>query len=382
MARERFQDPTIDETSSGRRFIRPWVDVIKDGQVTRQKRRFYLEKSGEHLGQRELMKRKKAIMDTINRADYVVQSQIPFSEFADYYTKNHVEAKDNLSASTQQKYKSHLKNHIRPAFDQFMLCEVDTKRIQNWLNAKAEDGLSWSTRTDLRNILSSIFTKAIDWGHWKDRNPVERVSVGRKRLVREKRKLTDEQARSLLAMLRSDVREIICVALFLALRISEILGLQWRHIDFARGVVRIEQRFYRGDTDTTKNTKPREIPLGYLADQLALRKGSDDEYVFQVATHAGTKRESVSRDDRDINQHFLRPAAKSLGIYWKGFGFHSFRREAITEMMRHDPGQAQRFAGHSSADMTLEYTLSDQAQQERIIRARQEALLGIAGRVQ
>ena len=53
--------------------------------------------------------------------------------------------------------------------------------------------------------------------------------------------------------------------------------------------------------------------------------------MFEIETHPNWGRDkSVSRDDRDINQHFLRPAAQDLGIYWKGFGFHALRREAIT----------------------------------------------------
>jgi hypothetical protein len=63
-----------------------------------------------------------------------------------------------------------------------------------------------------------------------------------------------------------------------------------------------------------------------------------------VRTAHGT----ICRDDRDINQHFLRPVAKALGIYYPGFGFHAFRREAITHLARLlDPFQAQRMAGHT-----------------------------------
>jgi hypothetical protein len=70
-----------------------------------------------------------------------------------------------------------------------MLCEITTPLIESWLDDKALSrrvgegeqartlpGLSWAARTDLRNILSGIFTKAEDWGFWNDRNPVERVT--------------------------------------------------------------------------------------------------------------------------------------------------------------------------------------------------------------
>jgi hypothetical protein len=45
----------------------------------------------------------------------------------------------------------------------------------------------------MRSIISSIFTKAEDWGYREGRNPAHRVSLGRKKPKRERRILTDEQ---------------------------------------------------------------------------------------------------------------------------------------------------------------------------------------------
>ena len=81
--------------------------------------------------------------------------------------------------------------------------------VQGGDKTRIGPGLSWNMRTDLRNILSGIFTKAIEWGLWKDPNPVTAVSVGRKRTVRQHRKLTVEETRKLLDALPRDVR-IIC----------------------------------------------------------------------------------------------------------------------------------------------------------------------------
>ena len=60
-----------------------------------------------------------------------------------------------------------------------LLCEITKPAIEAWLNKKAEpptitvkrndaevtkerDGLGWWARTDLRNLLSAIFTKAAE----------------------------------------------------------------------------------------------------------------------------------------------------------------------------------------------------------------------------
>jgi integrase len=372
--KERYQQPTLQQTKRGVWFIRPWVDVVTPDGVIRQKKTVPIGA----MGKREATKKAGEVMQTINRADYVVTSQIIFGRFLEEYERLHV---DRLAASTQGKYRSHLKNHIRPAFAEMMMCEVgNTLHVQKWLDAKT---LSWAAKTDIRNILSSIFTKAIEWGRWKDRNPIEAVHAGRKRAAREKQKLTDEQTRRLLAALPPDVRLLCCVCLFGTLRISEAFGVQEKHLDFERGLIQIRQRFYRGDLDVTKNEAAiRDVPMGYLVDDLKrIVMGDPERFVFQVKTRPEWgRRESACRDDRDIHQHFVRPAAVALGFYWPGFGWHSLRREAVTALGSIlGTNATMRLAGHSSADMGLLYTLPDQQAQDAAIRARQEAIIGKTG---
>src|SRR5579862_2004647 len=89
------------------------------------------------------------------------------------------------------------------------------------------------------------------------------------------------------------------------------------------------------------------------------------------------RRKTCSRSNRDPNQHFLRPAAIALGIYRQGFGFHAFRREAVTEHGRTMGSlQTQRMAGHATADMTQHYTLADFEAQERSVLALQARVRG------
>jgi hypothetical protein len=81
-------------------------------------------------------------------------------------------------------------------------------------------------------------------------------------------------------------------------------------------------------------------------------------------------------------QHFLRPAAKEIGVYTQGFGFHSFRREAKTEYgKRLGAAQVQRMMGHSKADMSQHYELSDREAQEAAVRDFQAKMRGTAAQV-
>ena len=122
--------------------------------------------------------------------------------------------------------------------------------------------------------------------------------------------------------------------------------------------------------------------MGYLIDDLKrLCQGDPERFVFQVETHPEWGRKTaLGRDDRDILEHFLRPAAESLGFYWIGFGWHSLRREAVISLGAIlGPNATMRLAGHSTADMNLLYTLADQQAQDAAIRQKQETLIGKAG---
>ena len=77
-------------------------------------------------------------------------------------------------------------------------------------------------------------------------------------------------------------------ALFCTLRISKVLGLQWKHIDYVNGQFIVEQRYWRGDLDLTKTVdSERKVKMGFLADLLQrYAPGAHDgeEFVFSVKT--------------------------------------------------------------------------------------------------
>ena len=130
-------------------------DPINDLSATRWQRRWL---DGDvDPGKREAQSKAREIMSTINRAKYVSTSQINVGKFLDEYVALHV---DRLATSTRGKYLAHMKNHIRPTFEKMMLCDLQPLLVQRWLDTK--DTLSWASRTDIRNILSSVYTKVIE----------------------------------------------------------------------------------------------------------------------------------------------------------------------------------------------------------------------------
>jgi integrase len=325
----------------------------------------------DEMTKREALRRREEIMQMINREVYTIRSQVRFGDVAEMYREHHI---PTLAPGGKSKQLSLLKNHVLPAFGEMRICDVGTQEIQAFLNSKMSDGLSWWTRHDLRGVISNVFSKATDWGYWNERNPAQRVRLGRKNRKWPKRILTDEQIRSLLWELEPQASLMVLTAVSTGMRISEILALKWRSADLDRGLIFVEERRYRGDTDVPKSERSRRVlPLGRL--DAALRKHRPltwklDDYVFQ--------RNGEPLDDRDLLRQQIRPAAERLGFYFTGFGWHSFRRQNLTLIQEEGATaiEAQAQAGHSRPVMTSEYTVVGLDRREAAVRRVQERLFG------
>jgi integrase len=167
-----------------------------------------------------------------------------------------------------------------------------------------------------------------------------------------------------------DIRLMIAMAVTTGMRVSEIIGLKWKHMDLDRGIVRVEERYYRGDTDAPKTEgSKRELPLGKLGEALRKHQPADwqpDGYIFT--------RDGGPMDDRAILRDTIRPAAKQLGIYFEGFGWHSFRRQNLTLLQEEGATtfEAMAQAGHSRPQMTGEYTIVDlKRRNEAVVRVQE-----------
>jgi len=182
----------------------------------------------------------------VNQGRFILQSQIPFKEIMQRFLDIRV---PQLGAATQAKYRTHIENHIGPAFGKLRMCDIDRPSVEAWLNHKAQpitvklksgretqkSGLGWWARQDLRNILSAIFSKAAEWKLWAGENPCIGVEVGRKRECREKRIPKSDQLTAFLAALpdtaicsAEDARLMVLTVVIAGLRVSEVLGLQPR----------------------------------------------------------------------------------------------------------------------------------------------------------
>jgi integrase len=301
---------------------------------------------------------------------------ILFGELAEMWRKDYVDnPKVRLAEPTRLKYRTRLRHHILPRWKDVPVSQLRSKAILDWLHAECN---SWYMMVDLRNIVSTVFTKAQEWEILPDTfaNPTRRVKLGRRWVVRPEQILSQEETVAVLDRL-SDPHLLICeTCLSTGARISEVLGLTLKHVDLQRGILYIQQRHCRGDIDVpkTKNSR-RGLTLGTLVGrykQWMKKKGITQPQQWLFPQDEDPQRPMWDSGVRKA----LKIAARAAGHDFLGFGLHSLRRANIT--WRQEVGasaiEASKIAGHSSVNMTNDYTHVQLRRQEDLTRAIQKQL--------
>jgi len=123
-------------------------------------------------------------------------------------------------------------------------------------------------------LVTAILLRSRDEWEWLDKVP--KVKLFKEGPGRE-RSITVEQARTLLAELPTHQRDIVTFALATGLRHSNVVGLEWSHVDLEAGHAWV-------DADQSKNGKPIAVPLNATAIEVLRRqRGKHPQRVFTYA---------------------------------------------------------------------------------------------------
>ena len=140
----------------------------------------------------------------------------------------------------------------------------------------------------VRAIMTRIFNYAEGHGLWEEgkRSPSSRAKLGKKRHKRERRILSFEETARVLALIEEPYKLIIEICIATGARISEVLGLKWKHVNMAAGTIKIEQRVWHQEIGRPKSDDSRRVlGIGDLAERFSAygsRQQCDaDEFVFQ-----------------------------------------------------------------------------------------------------
>ena len=256
-----------------------------------------------------------------------------------------------------------LNQHILPYIGGYRLRDITPMQIQAIMAGLS--GKSNSLQSKVLVSLRSIFNAAYENGLIA-RSPVSSMLKPTGKATQEKETLTAKDSEFLLRKVENArARTFLLIALHTGMRRGEILGLQWKDINFKTKVIHVRHNAVVGEKETTvsENLKTqaakRTLPLSEELEAWlsARKKTSHSQYVIAMENHKPLTKSSyrsmwklIERElpDTHLTAHILR---------------HTY----ITRLFEAglDIKEIQYLAGHSTMDMTLKvYTHYDRRSRE------------------
>lgn len=258
--------------------------------------------------------------------------------------------------STRRGYNIWLDNHILPKWGGSSIVALQARPVELWLQSLK---LSPKSRLHIRGVLSILW----DYAMWRgdvptQRNPMELVSIkGASRRVRKPRSLTTEEFHKLVDALGDDVcmRTMLLLSVSFGLRISEVLGLKWKDIDFLTKTLHIERGVVKQIVDDVKSSNSAGVMA--IADEVltAIARwkqmtqfGDADDWVFASTPKSGRQPLSYT-----FVWYTLDDAAKDAGI--PHVSSHTFRHTYRTwlDSVGTPVGVQQKLMRHSDIRTTM-----------------------------
>jgi len=298
---------------------------------------------------------------------------LTIAELAEHYRQRELKP-DTVwkTYSTKLTYEGYLSKWILPRWGNYLLTRINAGEVELWLRSLP---LARSSCAKARNLMSVLFNHGIRHDIC-GRNPIRLVRQSAKR-----RKipavLSVADIQKLLSALQFRERTLVLLDVGTGLRISELLALKWRDVDFRAREISITRSIVFqvvGPCKTEASQKP--IPLdSYLAKTLrAWRKHTKyrrpDDWVFASPASCGRRPYWA----QSIMRNLIRPAAVELGITER-IGWHTFRHtySSLLRATGADIKVMQELLRHASSRVTLDtytqaVTLHKRKAQSDVIR--------------
>jgi integrase len=319
---------------------------------------------------------KATLTADVKRGEYRALSRVTFREYAPTWIKSYAgRTSRGLRDGTRQDYAREL--GLEPAtgepldperaavkfFGRMRLTEIEPRDVKEYATEVArrkvgERPVSANTVRLALAPVKALFATAVEEGLIRS-NPSAglRIAVntnGGEEPDEEKVKaLTEEELTALVEAVPADRRLLVTLLAQSGLRISELLPLRWKDIDFGKRRLRVRRSLSRGRIGAPKSRYGRrDVPLTEAMTQALwnARKapgvdGRDEALIFPDRDGGYMDRTQVFR--------VVKAAGKMAGVPWAGL--HTLRHSTATILFRRgwNAVQVQKFLGHHSPAFTL-----------------------------
>lgn len=187
--------------------------------------------------------------EEVEAGSYIAPAKLTFSQFVELWKEKY--ADKQLERKTLYTYMVNLNTRILPAFGNLQLDQIKPLHIVDFLDSLGKEGsrkdnkagaLSSGTIQMNHRVLKNIFSRAVEWRIIGE-NPaaeVKKPKVSHKEII----PYDEEEIRAMLQALQMEPyhwRMMITLALTTGMRRGELLGLEWKHIDWKTGVIDVQQ---------------------------------------------------------------------------------------------------------------------------------------------
>lgn len=257
-------------------------------------------------------------------------------------------AQKRCAFSTLRDYQSAVEYHLKPAFGDRLLVDLNIAELKAWIG-----GLAISAKrinnvlVPLRGVLADAFADGVI-----ERNPAARIKNLPHR-TEEPDPLSPTEVATLLQVCEPQVRNLFQFAVWTGMRTSELIGLEWGDIDWNKGVARVRRASVRKQIKEPK-TLAGERDVKLLPGSLeALESQKQFSFLQGGRIFLNPRTGSPWETDGQIRKTAWQPAIRKSGIRERNpyQTRHTFASLCLT--VGEDIAWVARQLGHKSIAMTL-----------------------------
>ena len=268
-------------------------------------------------------------------------SAMKFQELAEEWFENY--AKNALRSTTYERMLQ-LTHRVYPAIGHLRIDKITARLLQGFVNSLAKEGANEKTGKPLApktirhnlSFISDVFSYAVRMDLVSD-NPCRKVTIP-KGEVKEKPIYSQEEIAQLLTAINGEdtkYRAFFYLIAYSGFRRSEMLGLEWKDIDFENNIISVRRTsnytakkgVYTDTTKTRKSQRTLKFPQEIM-DMLREYKAEQDEQALKCG-------DKWVETDRLYVKWNGEPMQNGTPYFWLGefcekhdlpfYGLHSFR---------------------------------------------------------
>lgn len=365
-----------------------WYYYFDLGTIDGKRKKHEAVAEGAHTkSEAESILRRK-ILEYENAGTVYKPSDMTLHDFLMFWQKEYVELK--CKPNTQYNYEAAIRNHILPTLGKYKLKSLTPHVLQQLINTKVREGLARQTVSIIHGILNKSLKHAVYPYKYVNENPMQYVEImmeqGRKATREDLKIQSVENLSKIHASLSPDHPFYLPfhIGMHCGLRVGEVCGLEWKHINFEEMTLEVEQQLVGvkvelpSKSDAKPNAKKRRktewkvgppksvsgyrtIPIGEsLAQilkaakkqQLANRLKYGEHYLKDPQHDFVCKKENGEHcTPAVIKYHTRESITKKLGL---DFNYHSLRHTHATMLIENGTPvkTVQKRLGHSRAAIT------------------------------